>query len=120
MEFVLIAGMGFLSLYGIPFGLLQLGCLCKIFQDENVLRNWFVIAYCQALLTYLYLAMWGYEGFLGKNFASIAITLLILGGIHGFLAWAMNRRIKLERRTSHDYLPLGEDEGSLVTQEKEE
>ena len=113
----LLPFLGIFSLYGIPLILLQFGCVIQIFQEEKALRNWFILAYCQALLVYIFIGK--NDRFGGMNLASIAITLLVLGGIHGFLAWAMNRRIKSEGRILYEYLPLDEEKGTLVHQEKE-
>lgn len=84
---------GALSLCGIPLILLQLGCVCRILLEENLLRYWFIIAYSQALLTYIFSAITSDSyNFWGKNFASITVTLLILGIIHGLLAWCIQRQ----------------------------
>jgi len=127
-----ISAVGFLSLYGIPLVLIQLGCFGQIVWEQKVLHSWFVLAYCQVPLTYICLsAMEGYyEGLWGWHLASIAVSLLVLGVIHAFLVWLLRWRIRFENRASDGdviaeedvgcHLPLDEEKGQLVLPEESE
>ena len=89
--FLVVIGTGLFLFYGIPFVLIQLACVYQIiYAEDKLLHSWFGIAYCQAFMTFVLCAMtreiwdWGKAG-------SIAITLLVLGGMHLFLAWVTGR-----------------------------
>jgi len=105
--FVLIPASGVVRGWGIPLMLLQLGCVILILQAKHLLHCWFGLAYCQALLTTVFLVEIS-NGFERWHLASIAVTLLILGVTHALLAWFLAWRIK--RGAPHDDVP--EPEGT--------
>jgi len=113
MTLTLIPAIGILSLYGIPILWIQLGCVSRILQEENTLHDWFILAYCQMLLTYIWLSKAECGSFWGWHLASLAATLFVLGIIHGFLAWMIMRRLKLMGRASHDVVKEKEEKGNV-------
>jgi len=91
--FPIISLMGIACLYGIPFILVQWVCFYQIvWLESNLLHRWFIIAYCQFLLLAFctegkMACYWDW-----KTVVVFALTLLVLGGLHFFLAWVVRRQ----------------------------
>ena len=87
-----IGAIGVLRGYGIPFVLVQVVCAAQlIWMEYNLLHSWFAITYCQAFLTYL--ARSSFDGWGDwEEIAGTVVALLVLVGLHIFLAWLIRRQ----------------------------
>ena len=97
--FILIPVSGVVRGWGIPLLLLQLGGFNLILRGKHILHYWFGLAYCQALLTTIFLAEMSC-GFKRWHLTSVAATLLTLGVTHGLLAWFTAWRKKSEKQVT--------------------